>query len=519
MDGNRIECKCDESTATMAQEDERTLYVCSPVKMPLVWETRHLTDETSGKYQHMRVFIDLLKWSNGTYKWIAYPGIGERIGQSNAYSGCIGQVQRGETDLMFYLIDYPNEIENVTQGHVFLDQELGYIGSFHYAQFKPFTFERGFVSFDLTIWLTILSFLVLLRLFIAIKLRMMRRFYPQKVRKMRRSDYTYRVVTHFTGRGAIESNTVTMKTTWMVLSLFSFYISTIFYGLMGTGLVMSEPPLILENYDDLIKYNVKPTFGQELTVHHAFTKAKPGTPEHKLWTWASKKFRKDDLMIDLDFNHLMVNAIESANNQRVFVSMGIILQMVRASVCHFLASGDGKGYKKLLGFADGVPGVEKFKDNHYQNYLRFPKSLKPQMLQIIYSRDVTLKDLFHAKLRKILERGFVQSEIDKLSTFSLTSAVMDERAFFGQNKIDHQLKHDCMQAIPVAEERSADDQSFVTFASLEGSFAVFFACILISSLFYFYECRRSGFRWRSLKKRRVGCVRKKNNWLQRPNSC
>ena len=477
----------------MVHEDGGNFYICNPVKVPLIWETRHLTDETSGKFKHLGGYIDFFKWPNFTSKWIAYPGIGERISQSDAFTGCIGQLQRGESDFMFYMKEYPSDIENVTQGHVTVEQAIGYIGSFHFAEFRPFTFENEFASFDLATWMTILSFLIFLRLFIAIKLRMMRRFYRRTARKIRRKDYTYRVLAHFSRKGEIESNTVTMKATWMVLSLFSFFMFTIFCNLMGTGLVMSKPPLIFENYDDLIKYNVKLTFAKQLTVHHIFANAKAGTPEHKLWMWATKQASPDEMVLDTDFNTLLAKAIETANYQRVFVSMEAVLRMVRTSVCHSLASGDTQMYKKLLGIANEIPGMNKIKDNHYQTYIRYPKSLKPQMMQIIYSKYGTFNDQIHAQLRKIFERGFWRREETIISTSSMTSVMIDERALFGQNKIDHDLEHDCMQSIPVVENKSADELSFVTFESLKTSLAILLGCILISSIFYLYEFRRSLF--------------------------
>ena len=84
------------------------------------------------------------------------------------------------------------------------------------------------------------------------------KYNSQKYKLVRWRNYTCRILAHFTGDGEIESNDDTMRVTYITLSLFSFLVLAVFRNLMKTGLVVPMPPLIFENYDDLIKYNVKP---------------------------------------------------------------------------------------------------------------------------------------------------------------------------------------------------------------------------------------------------------------------
>ena len=487
------------------------------MKFPMIWETPNNSDKAIGSLGHVTNYIDFIGVANVSRKWIAYPGLGKRIGNTDAYSGCIGLLQSGQADTMFFLVDYPSDIENVTQGHVIFDEPIGYMGAFPWAKFKPFTFEEQFASFDLATWMTILSFIVFLRLFIAVKLRMMRRFYPRRIRRIRRSDYTYRVLAHFAGTGEIESNTVTMKTTWMVLSLFSFFMFATFDGLMGTGLVMSQPPLIFENYDDLIKYNVKPTFGKQVTAHYAFANAKPGTPEHKLWTWATKQFTEDDMIVDLDPHKSSKPLIEAANHESVFFSLRTLMQLLRANLCRLL--GHGTKFTTILNLSNETRGLEKIKDTHFQIYFRYPASLKSQMKQMIYSNTALNKKHLSSGLKNLVEHGFILSERAKLTGFSIISSLIDEKTFFGGKEMDHRTQRACMESNPVDEERSADEMSVVTLSSLQTCIQIFWALLCILSVFAIYGWFKAKMH-RQHRNKRVACLTKlREQCKSRPKTC
>ena len=119
-------CKCDE----MAAHEKKTFF-CSPAKVPMFLETEDGSSEVKGLFAPMmNLYLDVLaKKCNETIKFIAYPGFGDKGTNSNVFTGCFGQVQRGEADTIFSLVDYPMDMVNISQGHVLFDDRIGYIGA------------------------------------------------------------------------------------------------------------------------------------------------------------------------------------------------------------------------------------------------------------------------------------------------------------------------------------------------------------------------------------------------------
>ena len=473
------------------EREESTIYFCNPHRLKMIFETPDSTDQMDGSLSHMRDYILMTKPKNVTFKWIAYPGVGEKINGTDGYTGCTGLVQSGRADLMTYLLHYPVDMVNVSQGQVFYEDRYGYIGSFPFAKFEPFNVAKIFSSFDTNSWIIIFSLLFIFRLLIFINFKLLLKYYPLKFQSIRRQNYTFRVLVHFIEKGRIEDNTVTLKAIWFLLTLFSFFSIYIFYGLTKTGSVMSKPPLIFEDYDHLIKQNIMPTLlsvNQEL-----FTK--PGSPEYKLWTWARANFAESELIVGTEnrTEQIAKCAIETGNYKRVSFAISFLLNIIRTTMCDFMARGGKEGFQKVLGFLKSAyTSLQKeelrLKNSQFQVYIKYPKSMKSQMLQVVYSQNSPYQHHMQIQSVKLFEHGFIHRERKNLDDINIAKFVLTDFEFvFGSNKIDRHMKHICMQSSPVGEERSADQISVIPLVAMRTCFEVFLFSIFISSIYFIRE--------------------------------
>ena len=472
------------------EREEATVYICNPNKLPGFFETPHLTSEASGMFSHINdYYLQMSRPLNLSVKWIAYPGLGSRVNGSEAYTGCIGLIQKGMADGMIYLVEYPLNIVNLSQGHVFYDDRYGYMGSFPFAKFEPFNVAKIFSSFDTETWLAILFLLLIFRLLIYINFKFLLKYYPLEFQSVHRNHYSFRILAHFIEKGRIEDTTATLKATWILLTLFSFFSITIFGGLIKTGSVMSKPPLLFLNYQDLMKHNVKPT----VFVDDRRVMAKPGTPEFKLWTWATSRFSERELVIvNHEMDQFVKLAFETVSYQRVLFGISFLMKILLSTMCDFMARGGEQGYEPVFRFAQSSssnPEVRKLKlkDKKFQGYIEYPQSLKPHMTQMIYSKNSPYAHFTRPVMAKLLEYGFVLRERNSLDETNVASILMDLDSVFDGKKVDRQLKQACMQSIPVDEERDADQLSMIPLVALKTCFEVFFACTIISSIYFLHE--------------------------------
>ena len=472
---------------------EQTDILCNPAKLPLFLETEHGSSKAKGQFgPWVNSYLTLVEnIYNITIKFIAYPGFGDRVNNSDAFTGCFGQVQRGEADTIFALVDYPMDIVNVSQGHILFDDRIGYIGGYSRVKFQPYDFTGTFSAFDAPIWSTVIAFLVLFRIFIWIKLKLTVKYYSPEDKLVRRGDYTYRTITHFTGDGEIESNDHTMRVTYISLSVYSFLVFAVFCNLMNTGLVVSKPPLIFENYDDLIKYNIKPLFMDQMYDFHYFKYAHPGTEENNFWNWAVETFGEKEILHEPSPFSAVDIALQVAAQKRVFFSSTDIILPLRWTMCKLLArkleSIKSAAMTVLSGKVDSVKIEEGLKALPGQSYIRFGENMKWMSKQVVLSENSRFNGLFVNIATRVVEHGhivYVRREMQKINMLEQIPGV----EMLG--KEDPSLRivtENCLSSQPQDEERTADEMSVVTFFSLRFLVDVIIAFLLLAFFFLAFE--------------------------------
>ena len=249
----------------------------------------------------------IVKPFNITLEFMSKQGLGERIEHSDQYTGCLGRLQRNETDMLFSLVQYPLNVINVTQGLIISESGISMLSFYYHKSQITQQLTESFKLFSLAVWLLIfcslLSIWVLLyaRQRITVKMRTQIRqnlyylslvFYGYGVKRrtrVPRDHLMYQVITHFCKVGEIYGRSLLHCLLFILLSVMSLVVLHYFGTLIKTDLVVIPYPDILKSLDDMMAAGALPLFYYGFNNEYVFINAPAGSPERKFWDWATKK--------------------------------------------------------------------------------------------------------------------------------------------------------------------------------------------------------------------------------------
>lgn len=471
---------------------------CNPVKVLGFLEGDNLSTKLTGLMGHLvnEFVVPKTKKFNKTLKFSSYHGFGERIGNSDSFTGCLGQIQSKTADSILGLFDYPMDVVNVSQGHIIYEERVGFVGSFPQAKFEPFEFSKTVEAFDEATWFTIIATLILFRIVIWTT-------YKCLDRKPTERDITFRMLSHFSKDGQIDSTGLTMKVIFMVLAVFSLVVIEIFCSLLRTGLVVSQPPKIMTNYDDLIKHNVKPSFIQGFYEHRYFKYADVETDENKLWKWGVDKFGEDDLMLLATPINLVNVSLQVANYKRVLFGFTDVLQTCRLTLCTIIERGE-KSVKKLVELSHAFGVRENLDQYKFQTYIRYGKNMKSKIKQILLAENRELVAAARSYLAKLHEFGWIDRARDDLQKINLIDEALNTKKLGQKGQGRNIITSNCMLSQPVDEDRSVDEESSVSLVSLITCITVWCHCLLITNCVLICELVKMKMRQRKVQQSPVG---------------
>lgn len=271
----------------------------------------------NGKYDGLaKSFIDLLMDTlmtgarNLTLKFITNQGFGTRISpNSEEYNGCLGRLQKNQSDMLFVLSNYPVEIINISQGIIVSESGITLLPFYYEKPRLTHQISGSFYSFSLLIWLCIFGSLGTIWLLLMFRTKLINKIryeisiilhrnsylkliYPIKRRKKSSKNlhYLYRVLVHFSRLGSIQSTTLFQKILFITLSIKCLVLLHYFCTLIKTELVVVPEPEIYRNYDEIMKHNVSPLFYHGFNDENYFTSAHINSPEYKFWKYANKVY-------------------------------------------------------------------------------------------------------------------------------------------------------------------------------------------------------------------------------------
>lgn len=439
--------------------DRNEVRACNPAKFEGLLETSPGSHKFAGglstitnRYLFMMAeTVNITPVFDGTY-----PGVGSRIGDSDFYDGCLGQLQRGETDIMVAGMDYPVDLVNVTKGMIFLEEKTAFIGVFPRPQANNIAdFARSIYSFHWSVYLLILIFLLIFNILFEIRHRIiiyMSR--PITIRKKKKSVSFYvplndekvlendasrritilNIIRHYLRASFIEANSSVVAVLIMVLNIFSFVIFAYLNSLLNTDLVVPEKVIMHTSYDEMMKTNVKPIFVKG-TSYYEDLKFAPEESKSKLfWNWAVAKYGEENLLSELNHDAFM-KFVEFLKGDIIILTGEKWLQASKIIGCDFL----GRSIERLIGlckswmkFRYNFGQFDFYKFSEAQIYIKSDESATKKIKELILGkRVIESKELF-SKMKLIFKRCFEFGFFDQIMRSSSIQQMSNSLAEFTQ---------------------------------------------------------------------------------------
>lgn len=384
-------------------------------------------------------------------------GVGELDPATGEYDGCIGRLQRNESDVLFQLSDYPLNATGVTQGDAGFDATFQYL-TFYYPrksnEVSSTPVESCFKSFDETVWSVCLATLFILYLLIITRSRTVRKlrlnicrtkweFSRQLLARMSRSHssstladdlrirlanskptelkesegrrkineyYMSKLLTHATRFGSLDEPRGTFKKIiFLVCSFYSLLVVHYFGSLINTELVTVEPPDIYRSYQDLIDNKVAVAFLKGIKTELFF---ESGPKEKKLWDFSLEKYGRSVIETTMaDIQTTIFAARQILFRKMVFITDSIYMPMSLRECCHGLID---EGRKSRFAPIFSIDKTE-------EAYNAIPiwsqdESAKPVMKSLLFSDAFRGHPYEHTRkvLRTFFELGLTLEFIERM---------------------------------------------------------------------------------------------------------
>ena len=106
--------------------------ICHTEDFPMVIEVLP-TGQLTGLFSKFALegYELLLKGTNATFSFSKNHGFGSRQGDSPNWDGCIGKLQRNESDVLWILARYPLVAENVSEGAILAESGVTFISLYY----------------------------------------------------------------------------------------------------------------------------------------------------------------------------------------------------------------------------------------------------------------------------------------------------------------------------------------------------------------------------------------------------
>lgn len=245
--------------------------------------------------------------SNVTFVWRAKnDGFGEAIHGTNdqIYSGCIGLIQRNQSDVILSMVNYPIPAVNLTQGIVVMDSTLQFVNTYKPVKHGEATqVESMFDSFSSTVWILVTFVLIICVCLLLIHERLRRVMShhqsKEKLEEHTNQHFFYQVATHMTGYGQLDDSDGSVRTiTFLALSFSCFMTILYLSSLMSTDLVVIPPPFTMRSYKEMLEGECSVWFFNGADTYQPFKSAADGSFAKRLWDWTTSKYPMDQVIFD-----------------------------------------------------------------------------------------------------------------------------------------------------------------------------------------------------------------------------
>ena len=336
-------------------------------------------------------------------------GLGSRS-ESGHWSGCLGRLQRNESDVLLTFGNYPMDIENITQGDIFFDTILTFSQCYYLKQSKIVQILSSLSALcDILVYIFLFLFSVIFVLrareavFKRSHKKCERLFSTGRRRRSKRNHrYIFYVLAHATRFGALKGRSLFTRILAFSLSIFALVVVHFFNSSIKTNLVVFDEPEVWKSYEDLIRDKVQPIFVQGTNTKDYFNHVANDSHEGKIWQYINSSFdvNDPDLYASADYPSIMRGGMQMMQRKRFVLTDHIVSKSMQNMACDF------KSKNK-----EGKVGSAKAFEEMRQSF-RFPPLEKPVDLDFYY---LIRSDPFAKEIQKtVVYSHFFSSREEKM---------------------------------------------------------------------------------------------------------
>ena len=311
-----------------------TLRLCHPTNYQGLYEYKEDDDKFHGPFgeeqrriieRHMKEAI-----SNITVQIQSNQGVGELDETTGQYDGCVGMLQKNQSDLIMMMYEYPIEGDHLKQGVIIYDTSLVIGSTYVKVDTGPSAqLLDSFQAFSAGVWTLCLLVPIFLAAILKLREKFRRLFKPSE-----RSNYhLYHSFTQCTRTGEIPPRNRVNKICFMCAAIFSLVVVHYFSTLIKTQLVVIKDPDLFSSYQDVMDAKAVPYFIKGMAYSNYFSRKKAPAFRKKLWNYAVNTFGEENLWIDLVPISFLLLALKTLKRESVVILETVLMPVVPGTAC------------------------------------------------------------------------------------------------------------------------------------------------------------------------------------------
>lgn len=398
---------------------------CNPRNFPLFFEIdKH--GKTGGFYSLLAddLLTHVRRLVNATLEVRSEnDGIGNIIdAPSGMYDGCIGRLQRNQSDVMTQLANYAHPADHLNQGLVFIDSVIQFISTYNTRseqESNVVQVESMFNSFNVHVWLLCLLTMFVGSTILSLRQQLMQDSMCTKLTFKPSCRPVYEVITHMTATGSITITGPSVSPLNISLSLFARVVLIYLCSLIKTELVALRPPDTFRSYQDLLDKNVSVAFLKGWDQFLAFKTAPADSLEGKLWNLTVQRYPKMNFMFQVDSGFIWAVKLILLRKMAV-VTDSVVGQAFMRNLCKLFTQ------ESLFNMGRSLFGLHDLRVKSIFPLYAQDKSAEDVMKGVLFSQSFKGPAFLQLRsgLNSFLERGLVLKAANALGAIDATQSIL-----------------------------------------------------------------------------------------------
>lgn len=291
---------------------------------------------------------------------------------TGTYSGCLGLLERNQSEASAAVTEYPmKDLEVIDPFQVLFEDRLHFLTAYNSTQEEQLEYvdivDSLVTTFDFSLWLLVFFVgmvgavvLSLANHFLGkdefqekLRVKHMKMMGPDRHGLISDNDLfsestspLYESLVHLIGCESADYNGTTRRSISITLTLGSFLLIQYLTGFMSSDLVVAKTPVIIKNYDDLLrmmkgKQPLVPAFIDTWADFNEFKYARKDTIQAEMWQEMEKLKAKNYTIIvsaKQSVSEFILCTLDALQMKMGLIVSGMIMDLIKTTMCRLKAT-------------------------------------------------------------------------------------------------------------------------------------------------------------------------------------